>query len=281
MDIRKLVEMELKRTLKEEKARVVVGSLANPLEFSQFLNWLKQQLPKVKNADVYYFNPAVKGQKTKEDKVFLDHYHEGKDWETDDTGKTRKDIKLQLPQYSAKEIAAQVSTAQQIMFFVNQAIGQRFDVASEKMGRVKKVGDIQQEVNILRRDYPNEFPSKIKFPNLTKRLQEILAWVKANPEKVKKTLLGGQVPIPAAQTPAAPTAKTFNSFKDMETHAKGLGPAFTGKLYYIQDINAPEGQKTVYAANYQNGKITSQNRLDESKLIRKMIIQEVYKSLRK
>jgi hypothetical protein len=201
MDIKKIIEQEVNKLLQE--AQVVVGSLANPLEFSQFKNWEQQQLPKIKNADVYYFNPAVEGQKTKEDKVFLAHYLDAK-WsgKTDDTGKTRKDIKLQLPQYSAKEIAAQISIAQQIMLFVNQAIGQRPDVASEKMNRVKKVGDIQQEVNMLRRDYPNEFPSKIKTPNLTKRLQKIFAWVKANPDKIKKTLLGGQVPVPAATTPA-------------------------------------------------------------------------------
>jgi len=152
---------------------------------------------------------------------------------------------------------------------------------------VKRVGNIQRYVDILRKAYP-DFPKKTG--NLTTRLQTIYKWISTNHSKTYEALeQAGLInsdtstqPAGSTAQQAAPKAQTFDNFEQMQTHANSRGPTFTGRLYYIHDTEA-NGDHNVYAANYQNGQIVSQTNvsLQESKLIRKMIIQEVYKTLRK
>lgn len=90
-----------------------------------------------------------------------------------------------------------IEMAQQIKFYLNQAVGQRFDVAAERMKAVKSLNDIQSEINIIRRDN-KDFPTQRTHPRLMDRLTANLNWIKKNPDKVKKALLAGQVLPPVA-----------------------------------------------------------------------------------
>jgi hypothetical protein len=325
MDIKKIIREELHNMLKEVDPRAgegesvtvkKIGSLQRPLEHDQLKSWEERQLPKVKNADVYYFNPAVEGRKTKEDKVFLAYYLDaGWSGKTDDTGKTRKDIKPKL---------INVNTPQNLA--LAQAIRNEIAAQSENYTeKVNRVGDIQKYVNALRAAIPERFPNKQKYPNLTKRLKAILEFLKMNSTdgkggvdriRVAKVLQKFVTqtqskpavkpaeqtaqPAPAEEQPAikpgpkvgASTGEVlggrgtsqedplrFATSQSAETFFQRQAEKITDKNFernvYAQTAN---GQK--FIVSILGGK-AEMRPLQESKLIRKMIIQEVYKTLRK
>ena len=308
MDIQKLVEEELKKMLKEAQV-VVVGSLTNPLEFSQFKNWEERQLPKVRNADVYYFN-SVNGQKTKEDKVFLAHYLNA-EWSgiTDDTGKTRKDIKPKLINVNTPQNLALAQA-------IRNEIAAQLEDYTEK---VKRVGDIQKYVDALRAAIPEKFPNKQKYPNLTKRLKAILEFLKINSTDgkggvdrvrvakvlqkfvtqtqskpvVKPTEQTAQ-PVPAAPAaPATPAAAEspglgLPNSQQAQNIVKELPDAAIAEATRMGSTPQQLLQKGLVWDKKKNKWVESSlygpempKEIPESKLIRKMIIQEVYKTLRK
>jgi hypothetical protein len=316
MDIQKLVEMELKKMLKEDEP-----TAAAP----------KEVIFKNKNADaakcVKLGAPLPNSiglicdkssRKPEDPKAFSASLLEGFSWvapkdENDYSVKTSDPALIKKYTY-----IQQVRIAQQIENAISK-------IKSIPTSKIKRVGDIQGAVELLRKYFPLvgskvPFPSKQNYRDLTTRLQAILTVILKNPNTVKKAYEQAQSEIakeketptqPATATTAQPVAPEkavqpgpkvgastgevlggrgtsqedplrFATSQSAETFFQRQAEKTTDKNFernvYAQTAN---GQKFIVSILGGKAEMRPLEPLEESKLIRKMIVQEVRKALKK
>lgn len=263
MDIRKLVEEEMRKVLKEdEPAAPTIKVGADGI--ARFPAGRKQRDEMKSNGII------VSEQREGDDKPYsyLSSTLEaqGYEWLTEGAfGGVTENFIIHKPtanRYNFK-------MAQQILTQINAILG-------KQQVSIKRIGDIQPSVDALRKAYPSEFPSKKGY--LGFRLPKILQWINSNKEKVKQVFSSGAT-VPKVKMSegtklyAVPTelASKGIAFQKLE----GNLPDTMSQLVFARQqdlINAGIAYKTAE---------TTPETQQESKLIRKMIIQEVRKALKK
>ena len=304
MDIRKLVEEEMRKVLKEDEAAPKGVVFKNP-----------KNLPTCKAENEIPRGSIGLVCKNKKNGSGLTKFPaEGFVW-ADSENEDSLDVKTSDPAIIKKyTYIQQVRIAQQIENAISK-------IKSIPTSKIKRVGDIQGAVELLRKYFPLvgskiPFPSKQNYRDLTTRLQAILTVILKNPDTVKKAYEQAQSEIAkeketATQPVTATTAQPATSAAEDQLAAQLTASAATaqeiksglgsrqepikfdeleamspknkaGKIVYFSKNNAVYPAKfNVDGTSYTllGGKFP--NVQQESKLIRKMIIQEVRKALRK
>lgn len=297
MDIRKLVEMELRKTLKEaDPAAPTIKVGADGI--ARFPD-TDEQSEKMKNDGIIVYEKR-EGDDEENAYIAKPFFDKGYRW----LGQLYKPAYgSNMNSWIIHEPTANrynLKMAQQILTQINAILG-------KQQVSIKKIGDIQPSVDALRKAYPSEFPSKKGY--LGFRLPKILQWINSNKEKVKQVFSSGAT---------APRVKMSEGTKlyavPAELASKGIAfqklegnlPDTMSQLVFARQqdlINAGIAYKTAETKSAIQGaptkaappevgtgsteseeeymKRTTPETQQESKLIRKMIIQEVRKALRK
>lgn len=293
MDIRKLVEEEMRKVLKEDEAAPKEVVFKNPEQNKMAACKKEGEIPRGTIGIVC----KQKADGTGLAKTAM----AGFQW-VDNAGESQNmDVKTSDPTIIKKyTYIQQVRIAQQIYNSISKITGTPTQT-------IKRVGDIQGAVDLLRKYFPLvgskvPFPSKQNYGNLTTRLQAILTVISKNPDTVKKAYeqatsevakekeAAGQGVQPATGTVAQPATAPqespsgygskqepieFDEFEKLSPKNKANRIVYysKGDYMYGAKFNA-DGTSYTLIGRFPKP-------LEESKLIRKMIVQEVRKALTK